>query len=466
MTDYRRTSERSSAVAADRAEVLEVLTGALDKTGERWAWQGEAFAPQRWADDDGPKDLDFWYAGRDNPLTALTSRFACARIAQAHDPRRLRHISLAVATSTGLAVIDLTYGDLYVGPVRLVPASEVTVDPLTHRLTGAAATADLLIRPVLRGRISAPARLEEARFAWAAADPEHREALARRLTRQLGARVTADLLAAARGATPDPGLPARARVRLAWRSLAPDVVAATWAQRRSVLPAAGAAGPLGLRTRGVVVALVGTDGSGKSTVASGLSGQLRSAGFSTGSAYFGMARGNLPGVALARRLLGVGSTAPSTAPPTGPGSGPDHAGLRRVAAWFYAGEYLWRYLHTVAPALARRRVVIADRWVYDLRESPWPGSPAARIAEKLVPAPDVLVLPDAPIQLIHRRKPERSLAGQQAQQRRYRQLLGERPARHAEITVDTSGESGSSLAALVAAVIQAAHAPRRRHRPR
>ncbi|AGL14308.1 thymidylate kinase-like protein [Actinoplanes sp. N902-109] len=466
MTDYRQASAHPSGIAADRTELLEVLTAALDATGDRWAWQGEPAAPQAWAADSGAKDLDLWYAGRSNPLAALTSRYACARVAEAHDPRRLRHISLAVLTETGPAVVDLTYGDLCVGPVLLVPATEATTDPGPHRLTGVAAMADLLIRPVLRGRIPGLERLEAARAAWTTADPDHREALARRLTHQLGARVTADLLALAGGAAPDPRLLVRARLRLAARSLAPDVLPATWAQRRSVLPAAGSAGPLGLRTRGVVVALVGTDGSGKSTVASALTDRLTGIGWGTGSAYFGMARGNLPGVALARRMLGVGSTTPPRAAATGSRPAPDHPGLRKAAAWFYAGEYVWRYLSTVAPAVARRRVVIADRWVYDLRESPWPGSPAARVVERLVPAPDVLVLPDAPIDLIHRRKPERSRAEQEAQQQRYRRLLDERPARHAELTVDTSGEPGRSFAALVAAVLQAAHAPRRRRRPR
>ncbi|GAA2487806.1 thymidylate kinase [Winogradskya humida] len=465
MTYSPEASQDTSGIATGRAELLKVLTEALDESGERWAWQGEAGAPQEWAADNGPKDLDIWYAGRpapNDPVAALTRRYACARVADAHDPRRLRHISLAIGTPTGLAVVDITYGDLYVGPVLLVPAAEATTDPSAQRLTGIAATADLLVRPVLRGRIPGPARLAEARAAWSAALPEHREALARRLTQQLGARVTADLVAIAGGAQADPGLPARARVRLAARSLAPDVVAATWAQRRAVLPAAGSAGPLGLRTRGVVVAMVGTDGSGKSTVAGSLSDRLRRSGFSTGSAYFGMARGNLPGVALARRLLGVGSTAPSTAPAGEKRQ--DHPRVRQAAAWFYAGEYVWRYLSTVAPAVARRRVVIADRWVYDLRESPWPGSRAARVAELLVPAPDVLVLPDAPADLIHRRKPERALEEQRAQQERYRRLLAERPARHAEIVVDTSGAPGGTLPALVAAVIQAAHAPRRRRR--
>ncbi|GLY98713.1 thymidylate kinase [Actinoplanes sp. NBRC 103695] len=449
-----------------RTELLSAVAEALDEAGAPWAWQGESGAPERWAAATGPKDLDIWCAAPGDWAGKLSDAYAAAQVAEAHDPRRLCHVSVAVETDTGPAVIDVTHGDLRVGPVLLVPFQECRVDPETHRLTGAAATADLLVRPVLRGRLPERGRLEEARSAWACAEPEDRRGLARRLTEQLGARVAADLIAAADGARPDPALPRRARIRLAARSLAPGSVAATWAQRRAVIPAGGSAGPLGLRARGVVVALVGTDGSGKSTVADGLRDRLHRSGLPTSPAYFGMARGNLPGVALARRLLKVGSTTPSTAPSAGPAGdgGSDHAVLRRVAAWFYAGEYVWRYLRVVAPAVARRRVVIADRWVYDLRESPWPASRAARFAELLVPSPDILVLPDAPAEMIHDRKPERSLAEQAGQQQRFRDLLAERPARHAEVVVDTSGGSADPLAPLVAAVVRAAHGPRRRPR--
>ncbi|MEU4158275.1 thymidylate kinase [Actinoplanes sp. NPDC026670] len=448
-----------------RAEVLDTVAAALDDIGEDWAWQGAAGAPDRWVTDHGPADLDVWHAAasRSDPVAALAKAHPCAVVADASDPRRLRHTSVAVLTGDGLGVVDFTHGDLRVGPVLLVPAAEVTVDRASHRLTGAAAVADLLVRPVLRGRIPGEERLAEAVEAWAAAEPAQRSALARRLTTQLGAAVASDLIAIADGARPDPGLPRRARLRLAARSLTPGTIGATWAQRRSVLPAGPAAGPLGLRTRGVVVALVGTDGSGKSTVAAMLGDRLRGRGFATSAAYFGMARGNLPGVALARRLLGVGSTAPDTRAADPRPGGLDHSQLRRVAAWYYAGEYGWRYLRDVLPALVRGRVVIADRWVYDLRESPWPGSPAARVAELLVPAPDLLVLPDAPIDVIHRRKPERSRAEQREQQERFHDLLAEQPARHAEMLIDTSSPaSADDVMTLVAAVIEAAHAPRRR----
>ena len=143
----------------------------------------------------------------------------------------------------------------------------------------------------------------------------------------------------------------------------------------------------------------------------------------------GMARGNLPGVGLARKLLGVapaGDAAPKTSASPKPEStdpAKDHAMVRRAAAWYYAAEYVYRYWRDIRPGMRHGGVVIADRYVYDLRESPWPGSRASRVAEALMPKPDVLVLPDAPDRLIHARKPERPAHEQAEQQGRFRALV-------------------------------------------
>jgi thymidylate kinase len=433
---------------AGRAEVVAALELILNTSGMRWAWQGPAGAPQRWLGETGPKDLDVWCAEDPHPHVG---GLGGARVADARAPDRLRHLSLAFETATGPAVVDLTWGDLRVGPILLVPATQIALDD--RRLAGVAAAADLLIRPVLRGRLPDAARLAQARAGWRAAPAHRRRALALALFDQLGQTVTRGLMETLDGMPPSAQLPRQARLRLAARSLAPAALAATWAQRHTIVPASAAAtGPLGLRVRGVVVALIGTDGAGKSTVADGLHDRLRQYGLHTGSAYFGMARGNLPGVGLARRTLKVDQ--PSTAKDL----------LRRAAAWFYAAEYVWRYLSLVAPQKRRKRVVIVDRWVYDLYESPWPGSPAARAVQRLVPEPDVLVLPDAPIEQIHARKPERPLADQSAQQERYRRLVTGGAARYAEVVVDTSGNAADPLGELVAVVVEAAHPAGHRRR--
>jgi len=484
-----------------RDDLVVALAAVLAAHGARWAWQGARGARERWSTATDAADLDVWCdADSVHDVAAELDSWPAARIADAHDPCRLRHISHAVETEHGLAVLDLTYGDLRVGAVLLVPGADVTADD--GRLTGVAAAADLLLRPLLRGRVPEEPRLDEAREGWAGATGVHRVSVRERWTSELGAPLTAEIIGVLEGGVPPADLASRCRRELLRRTLAPSGVRAAWAQRHAVLPAGRAAGPLGLRTRGVVVVLVGTDGSGKSTVAEELSTRLERAGFGVRSAYFGMARGNLPGVGLARRILGVAPAGDGAEPvvvaedasyepaPTGPDDAREltpaasltslvepasndlleqrrdlgHPGVRRLAAWYYAGEYVVRYLTTVAPGVRRREVVVCDRYVYDLRESPWPGSTASRVLERLVPAPDVLVLPDAPVEMIHARKPERTLADQSAQQRRFRALLESQPARVAEVRVDTSGADDDGVAEVVAAVVTAAHRPLRHPR--
>lgn len=476
----RAKTRLGTSLRPGRTEVLAAVTRAMAESGRRWAWLGPYGARAKWVGQQGPKDLDLWCDGDGDPSTDPVAAFAamitCARVAEAHHPGRLRHVILAVETADGPAVVDIDHGDLRVGPVLLVPAAEVTIDRDRQCFTAAAAVADLLIRPVLRGRLPEPARMAEARAAWVATAAQARQRLIDLLAAQLGISVTRSLITALRSADTviDPTLPRRARTQLALESLTWTNLASTWAQRRTVLPAGGAAGPLGLRVRGVVVALIGTDGSGKTTVAEGLDLRLRQFGMRTGAAYFGMARGNLPGVRSARRLLGAGRAraqrqaagggAPAPDPTAPVARAVDYPRLRQAAAWFYAGEYVLRYLWEVVPHRCGRRVVVVDRWVYDLRESPWPGSRAAQVVRYLLPEPDVLILPDAPVDLIHRRKPERPSAEQAAEQENYRALVAQRPARYAEVVVDTSGGAADSLAEAVAVVIEAAHRPRREPR--
>ena len=484
------TSTRAGLLTRDDVADLVVRAVQVDVVDEggRAAMQGASDAVTRWRAGDVDDDLDVW--ADDTAATVLDdllSGLNAARVQHSDNPHRLRHTSYAIETPTGFALVDVTRGDLRVGPVLLQPAAvvDVTSDGGVPRLAGPAAVADLLLRKLLRGGLPDPDRLDEARKAWTGLAPAEQRAVIDRFRHELPAAPADTVAAVLAGAAPTADLPARCRKALLRRTLSPRDLPAAWAERHVVVPAGRRAGPLGLRTRGALVVLVGTDGAGKSTVAAELASRLEALGMPTQAAYFGMARGNLPGVGLARRVLGIAAAgdgsgeqvaaAPQPDPPapgpagsrtTDPRAGLAHPGVRRLAAWYYAGEYAVRWLRDVAPGMRRRHVVVADRYVYDLRESPWPGSLAARAAQAVLPDPDVLVLPDAPAEQIHARKPERPLAEQAAQQERFRALLAEHPATGAEIVVDTSGATADAIAPLVAAVVTAAHLPPRARRRR
>jgi thymidylate kinase len=260
-----------------------------------------------------------------------------------------------------------------------------------------------------------------------------------------------------------------ARRRFVRATLAPRPLLATWAQRAIVLPARRK-GPTGMRSRGVTVALVGTDGSGKSTTAQRLAADLRAAGFTVEHQYFGMARGNLPGVGLIRRLAGGGDTtaAPSSSSASSATTSGSPSVMRQAASWVYVVDYWWRSVRRVRPSVRRGHVVICDRWVSDLRRHPTPDSPAARVAERLVGAPDVFVLADAPAEEMVARKPERTVEEAAAEQQALREVGGElagRSVRHGGrcvfVTVDTSVATPipaeQRIVPLVGAIVSAAH---------
>ena len=135
------------------------------------------------------------------------------------------------------------------------------------------------------------------------------------------------------------------------------------------------------RARGVRAALLGPDGAGKSTLASGLENTVP---LPMAQIYMGLTGGwlrrvdklRLPGVVRAGRML-----------------------------------VIWgRYLRGFALA-ASGKLVIFDRYIYDAEvPTPYELGPAARLARwidgHVCPGPDVTILLDAPGEVMYRRKGE------------------------------------------------------------
>lgn len=474
----RRTRiDRAVLPAPDRSALLRALVRRLIASGVRWAFQGPADALLAWQAADDAKDLDLWVASHDaDQVDRIVASLGGVRVASSSDPRRLRHTSWWVEVDGRGAIIDVTAGDLAVGAVVLCPEREITIDlrPDEHLglvpvLADMAAALDLAARPLLRGRAPEPARLEEARRVWSCIPAADKIACATWLQGSMGSAATS-VIEVLRGMTPTARVRRRIRRALVLRTLTPRSLRASWAQRWSIVPSRRPNGPAGIRSSGTLVVLVGTDGSGKSTLAADVAAGLERSGFRVGTAYFGMAHGNLPGVAWARRRLGVAPAGSDVevdlvaaeragSEQTAPTADADtaHPRLRTVAAWYYAVEYVWRYVTLVMPRLRKGEVVICDRYVYDLRWSPRPGSRAAAVAQRLVGRPHVLVLPDAPAALIFERKPERTEVEIAQHQAAFRSLLAERPAVCRELVVDTSGADADPAWRVRRSIVAAAH---------
>lgn len=149
--------------------------------------------------------------------------------------------------------------------------------------------------------------------------------------------------------------------------------------------------------RGINIALLAPDGAGKSALAGALTGALH---FPARCFYMGLEGGPFAG--------------------GGPSRFPGWGFVRRVA-------FLWRNYLRARYHQARRRVVIFDRYPYEaLLPAPVDATRLQRVRRWLLghtlPAPDVVVVLDAPGEVLHARKAEHTPEHLERERRAYREL--------------------------------------------
>jgi thymidylate kinase len=185
---------------------------------------------------------------------------------------------------------------------------------------------------------------------------------------------------------------------------------------------------------GLLVAIMGPDGAGKSTLINGLDRTLQGAFRHTSSFH-------LRPAVLRRRSEGPPVTDPHAEPLRSPA-----ASIAKLA--FYWTEYLLGYALRLRPALSRSTLIFADRYFDDLlvdaRRYRY-GGPAwlPRLMRNFVPQPDLWLFVEVPETQLLQRKQEVSLEESRRQRTEYRELAGE--LRNA-VVLDGSAEPAGVVA--------------------
>jgi thymidylate kinase len=152
-----------------------------------------------------------------------------------------------------------------------------------------------------------------------------------------------------------------------------------------------------LQPTGVFVALVGPDGSGKSTLAQVVMRDLAPAFRMTCSFHFRPRLGR-------HQSAGEAVTDPHGRPPRGVA-----ASVAKAA--YYLGDYVLGYLTRIRPRLVRSAFLVFDRYSFDFEVDPkrfrYAGPLSiAHLVARLAPAPDLVILLDAPVDALWTRKQE------------------------------------------------------------
>jgi thymidylate kinase len=391
----------------DRLEphpLLREVFAALDRAGVRWCLLRGGEGPDIQAG-----DVDLLVAPDDTArLTGAIAPLGFARLpAWGYGSHRF-HLGYDVATDRWLKLDVVT--ELAFGPWFSLP-SETAPLCLSRRLRrGSAVVLDdgdafwclLLHRLLDKGSVGAAAA-PLARLARAPGCAE--SALAYEIERITPGSCTPLLLDAAR--------------RAAWTELeaAGPALAAAWRRRHRLAGLrrrargrlARSAGRFLRSRRGMTVALVGADGAGKSSSAAALA---RSFPLAVCTVYM--------------------------SPAMTPRRGPSPRGARLALR---IGAQLWRWCRAQALRL-RGRLVLFDRYAYDaLLPARWPLGPLGRLRRWLLghacPAPQLIVVLDAPGELLHARTGEHDPAVLEAERRAYLRLAR---GRARAIVVDATRE--------------------------
>lgn len=207
---------------------------------------------------------------------------------------------------------------------------------------------------------------------------------------------------------------------------------------------------------GISCELVGTDGTGKSTLSDDIVQRVGTHGLDTKQIYWGRTRGNTRLVQWLRTItLSATQTKKAATPPRENEKNKRASFLYRcmtsAGALIFLAEYWTRYFTRVFPMLNAGTMVVLDRGPTDFSVMKNTLS-LSRHLYKYAPPISLRLFTDAPVDEIYRRKQERSLEEIRFQQETYAKIYSRYLKNKAVMSVNTT-RNRESNAAEVSAVL-------------
>jgi len=326
--------------------------------------------------------------------------------------------------------VDFNLGTPRAGIVRLSSESDY-IESISRKngwpyFDDGALLTDLLLRRLIRGKKFDTYLILEAKNIWVDMNSEEKEGWKKDLSSIFGesaAQEWVDFLnSSSNSRTPEWG---RLRMKMVahYFKIRPcrfvigilDRLFFSRSPRRREINFAGAY-PIG-----TTVAIIGTDGTGKTTLANGTFRQLQKFGLESEMLYFGRVKGGVSGIEKFKKLFGqifikniskTNNSIPSIPRPMSLAE----KFVRWIASVFYCIDYFVRFIILLLPPLMKRKVIILDRYVYDLYIMPASSHFAAWVIEKVLPRPNLVCFLDTEIERIMERRTERTMLEAKYQQ--------------------------------------------------
>lgn len=195
--------------------------------------------------------------------------------------------------------------------------------------------------------------------------------------------------------------------------------------------------PFGRRVKGQIIAIIGTDGSGKSTAQETLLESLARDGYRPRYVYMGRARGN---IVVSDKLKEKAENAYRKS---------RGSWLKYVASWVYVFDYFARFAKIYFLSRVRGETILCDRYFFDIRLMENYSKIGYRLLALVAPKPDILAVLDCTVATLMDRKAERTPEEYEKQRQFYLQIVADAKVRFWRGTLNTDVLDGRAIESIV-----------------